>query len=212
MMRRLLIILAALLPMACGAAEPAKYQYKEHYMPARKAVTDPNPGQPDIIEIFWYGCPHCYHFDPILEKWKVNGKAEDVKFQRMPFSLGRPIGLLHSRAFYTAETLGILDKMHPILFATMHEKRNPLSTEAAIEEVFVAAGVMPEVFRETFDSFAVESKVQQAEDAIRNLGINSVPALSVDMQYWISPSHGGGFEGMLDVADFLAEQSRKKSK
>ncbi len=207
MIRQLLILVCALLPIACGAAEEARYQYKEHYSPARKSLPDPTKGQPDVIEIFWYGCPHCYHFDPAVEKWREN-KPEDVKFQRMPSSLGRPVGILHSRAFYTAEALGILDKMHPILFHTIHEKRNPLTTEAAIEAVFVEAGVMPEVFRETFNSFAVESKVQQAEQAIRGLGITSVPTMSVDLKYWTSARQGGGFEGMLDVVDFLVEQSR----
>ncbi len=210
MIRQLLILACAVLPIACGAAEEAKFRYKEHYTPARKAISDPTPGQPDVIEIFWYGCPHCFHFDPLLEKWKEN-KAEDVKFQRLPSSLGRPIGILHSRAFYAAEALGILDKMHPILFSTIHEKHNPLSTEAAIEAVFVNAGVLPEVFRETFNSFAVENKVQQAENIIRNLGITSVPTLSVDLKYWIGSRQAGGFKGMLDVADYLSELSRQKN-
>ena len=212
MFRSLLIIACALLPIACSAAEEAKYRYKEHYQPARKSISDPNPKQPDVYEVFWYGCPHCFHFDPLVEKWKA-GRANDVNFERIPFSLGRPQGLLHSRAFYTAEVLGILDKMHPILFSTIHEKRNPLGSEAAIETVFVnQGGVLPDVFRETFNSFAVESKVQQAESRVRSLGLNSVPSMSVDLKYWTGAREAGGFEGMLDVVDFLSEQSRNKSK
>lgn len=211
MIRKLLIVACALLPIACGAAEEAKYRYKEHYSPARKAIADPNPDKPDVIEIFWYGCPHCFQFDPLVEKWKAN-KAQDVSFQRIPSSLGRPVGLLHSRAFYTAEALGILDKMHPRLFEAMHQQRNPLNTEAAIEALFVDAGIMPEVFRQTFNSFAVESKVQQAEQTIRKLGITSVPTMSVDLRYWTGSRQAGGFSGMLDVVDFLVDQSRQKSK
>ncbi len=212
MFRQLLIVACAALPIACSAAEEAKYRYKEHYQPSRSAISDPNPSQPDVFEIFWYGCPHCYHFDPLVETWK-GGKADDVNFQRLPFSLGRPQGLLHSRAFYTAESLGILDKMHPILFAAIHEKRNPLASEAAIQKVFVdEGGVMPDVFSETFNSFAVESKVQQAVATIRKLGLNSVPAMSVDLKYWTGGREAGGFQGMLDVVDFLTEQSRGNSK
>lgn len=208
-MRQILIALCALLPIACSAAEEAKYQYREHYKPARKAISDPNPAQPDVFEVFWYGCPHCYHFDPLIEKWKAN-KADDVNFERIPFSLGRPIGLMHSRAFYTAEALGILDKMHPVLFAAIHEKNNPLNTEAALQALFVSeGGVSAEDFSGTFNSFAVEGKVQQAESRVRNLGINSVPAMSVDLKYWTGAREAGGFEGMLDVVDFLADKARK---
>lgn len=210
-MRTILIALCALLPIACSAAEEAKYQYKEHYKPARKAISDPNPKQPNVYEVFWYGCPHCFHFDPLVEKWKAE-KAKDVDFERIPFSLGRPQGLLHSRAFYTADALGILNKMHPILFATIHEKHNPLNSEAAIQQVFVENGVKAEEFSGTFNSFAVEGKVQQAESRVRSLGINSVPAMSVDLQYWTGAREAGGLEGMLDVVNFLADKARSNSK
>jgi thiol:disulfide interchange protein DsbA len=211
MIRQLLIVACAILPIACGAAEEAKYRYKEHYSPARKAISDPTVGQPDVIEIFWYGCPHCFHFDPAVTKWEAN-KADDVNFQRIPASLGRPIGVLHSRAFYTADALGILDKMHPILFAAIHEQHKQLNNEAAIEAVFTDAGILPEVFRETFNSFAVEGKVQQAESIIQSLGITSVPTMSVDLKYWTGAREAGGFDGMLNVVDFLVEQSRDQSK
>ncbi len=211
MIRQLLILACAILPIACGAAQEAKYRYKEHYVPARKAIADPTPAQPDVIEIFWYGCPHCFQFDPLVEKWKAS-KANDVKFERVPSSLGRPVGILHSRAFYTAEALGVLDTLHPLLFAAIHIKRNPLDTESAIEKIFVDAGVKAEDFRGTFNSFAVEGRVQQAEDMIRNLGITSVPTMSVDLKYWTGARQGGGFDGMLDVVNFLVDQSRDQSK
>ena len=212
MIRQLLVIACVLLPIACSAADEAKYKFKEHYNPTRNAITDTNPAKPDVFEIFWYGCPHCFHFDPLVEKWK-SSKAKDVSFTRIPFSLGRPIGMLHSRAFYTAEVLGIMDKMHPILFSSIHEQNKQLATEKEIEGIFVnQGGVLPDVFRETFNSFAVESKVQQAESLIRKLGINSVPSMSVDLQYWTGAREAGGFEGMLDVVNFLTDQSRSNSK
>ena len=208
---RPLLLLAALIPIACGAADsPSKYRKDEHYIPARQAVADPNPGAPDVIEIFWYGCPHCYEFEPRIEAWKT-GIADDVKFQRIPASLGRPQGILHSKAYYTAEALGALDRIHPMMFEAIHEKRQPLNSEAAIEAVFVNAGILPDVFRQTFNSFAVEGKVQQAESTIRNLGIRAVPSMSVDLAYWTSSSQSGGYDGMLKVVDHLVEKSRAKN-
>lgn len=210
-MRILLLLIAAIAPIACGASDPvpaAKYKADEHFIPARQASADPTPGRPDAIEIFWYGCPHCYEFEPKITAWKSN-LASDVVFTRIPASLGRPQGILHSKAYYTAQALGMLEDMHPRIFDAIHRQRQPLATEASIEAVFVGAGVLPEVFRETFNSFAVEGKVQQAEAVIRNLGIRAVPSMSVDLKTWTSTSQAGGYDGVLDVVDYLVEESRR---
>ncbi|MEN8720780.1 MAG: thiol:disulfide interchange protein DsbA/DsbL [Oceanococcaceae bacterium] len=209
-MMRLTALLLFALSAACTAAEstPA-FQAEQHYKSARTEFPDPNPSQPDVVEVFWYGCPHCADFDPLLESW-LKTKPDDVNFRRVPTALGRDIGKLHAKAYYTAELLGVLDTVHHAIFQAMHRDRKRLASQAEIEQVFVANGVSTEDFRGTFNSFAVESKVSQGEALIRALGIPAVPAMAVDNRYWTSGREGGGFGGMLKVVDFLIEDSRKR--
>ncbi len=211
-MLRFLALLLLVGTTACGATESdtaastPKYQLEKEYKSARQEFPDPHSDKPDVIEVFWYGCPH---FDPKLNAWLKN-KPDDVEFRRVPTALGRPVGKLHAKAYYTAELLGVLDPMHHALFDAMHKQRKRLATEAEIEEVFVANGVSAEDFRGTFNSFAVESKVSQGENLIRALGIAAVPSMAVDNRYWTSGREGGGFDGMLKVIDYLVEESRKR--
>nr|MBV6629372.1 thiol:disulfide interchange protein DsbA/DsbL [Oceanococcus sp. HetDA_MAG_MS8] len=209
-MNRILVVLALALASACSAAETStqQYQLEEHYKSARSDFPDPDSARPDVIEVFWYGCPHCYQFDPVLEQW-LDEKPDDVNFRRVPTALGRAVGKLHAKAYYTAELLDVLDPVHQALFRAMHQQRKRLNSESEIEEVFVANGVSAEDFRGTFNSFAVESKVAQGENLIRALGIPAVPAMAVDNQYWTSGREAGGFEGMISVVDHLVEQSRQ---
>lgn len=206
-MRILLLFLFAV-TSACGAAEStADYQLERHYKSARAAAADPDPARPDVIEVFWYGCPHCYQFDPKVEDWIAN-KPEDVNFRRVPTALGRPVGKLHAKAYYTAELLGVLDRVHHALFDALHKQRKRLASQDEIEAVFVAQGVDAEEFRGTFNSFAVESKVAQGENLVRSLGITAVPAMAVDSAYWTTAREAGGFDGMLNVVNHLVQESR----
>ncbi len=215
MLRSFALLLLAATTAACGAAESdstsstPQYQLEKHFKSARQEFPDPHADKPDVIEVFWYGCPHCFEFDPKLNAW-LDKKPDDVEFRRVPTALGRAVGKLHAKAYYTAELLGVLDPMHHALFEAMHLKRQRLGSEAEIEAVFVANGVSAEDFRGTFNSFAVESKVSQGENLIRALGIAAVPSMAVDNRYWTSGREGGGFDGMLKVVDFLVEESRKR--
>lgn len=209
---RLLALVLLLGATACGATETASstpsFELEKHYKSARSEFPDPHSNKPDVIEVFWYGCPHCFEFDPKLNAWLAN-KPDDVEFRRVPTALGRAVGKLHAKAYYTAELLGVLDPVHHALFEAMHKQHKRLASEKEIESVFVANGVSAEDFRGTFNSFAVESKVSQGENLIRALGIPAVPAMAIDNRFWTSGREGGGFDGMLNVIDFLVEESRK---
>lgn len=214
-MRFLTLALAAV-TVACGAAEaPAsesskpRYQLEQHYKSARTEYPDPDSSRADVIEVFWYGCPHCFDFDPKLEAW-LEKKPAEVNFRRVPTALGREVGKLHAKAYYTAELLDVLNPLHHALFRAMHVERKRLSSQSEIEEIFVANGVSAEDFRGTFNSFAVESKVAQGEALIRALGIPAVPAMAVDNRYWTSGREAGGFDGMLSVVDQLVKDAQSR--
>lgn len=218
LLARALLSLAALLPLACSAADapaPAAaadfkegVQYKR--VPTEQKVL--NPKRIEVDEFFWYGCPHCYHLDPEISKW-LPRKPADVDFVRVPNSLGRPEGLLHSKAFYTAEILNIGEKIHRPLFDAIQKDHVPMTTEADVQAFFTQqSGVLPDIFTSTFRGFAVDSRVRRAEDMARFYTISSVPTVVVGGKYYTNGSLAGDFPKMMQTVDFLIDKVRQERK
>jgi thiol:disulfide interchange protein DsbA len=218
-MRVLLRSLLACLSLAtfvCSAetAAPAAADFKEgeQYKEVREKQPVPDKKRVLVEEIFWYGCPHCFHLDPQIEAWKKT-KAGDVDFVRIPNSLGHAEGIVHQKAFYTAEALGIGDKIHTPLFNGIHEQHLPLYTQDAIRAFFnQQTGIMPDVFDATYNGFAVDSRVRRADGLMKAYGIASVPAIVVGGKYTTNASLAGDFDKMIKVTDFLVDKVRQEQK
>lgn len=215
-MRRLLVrallAVTAVLPIACSAAESAKYVEGTHY----KLVRDPAPAagaaakRITVEEFFWYGCGHCYAFEPVVEQW-IAKKPADVDFIRVPNSLGRPVGIAHSKVLYTAEALNVFDKIHKPFFDAIHQQHRNLDSEAAIQAFFTQqTGIMPDVFASTYGGFAVDSRVRRAEELSKRYGVASTPTLVIGGRYMVNASTAGGFTEMLKITDFLIDKTRKQ--
>lgn len=220
LLARTLLSLAALLPLACSAAEapatPAAptAEFKEGVQYKRVPTEQKQSGQQriEVDEFFWYGCPHCYHLDPEITKWLTH-KPADVDFVRVPNSLGRPEGLVHSKAFYTAEALGISEKIHRPLFDAIHKDHAPMLTEADMQAFFTErSGVLPDVFTSTFRGFAVDSRVRRAEDMSKFYVISSVPTIVVGGKYYTNGSMAGDFPKLMQVIDSLINKVRQERK
>lgn len=206
---RLGVLLLAFTPLACTAAEQGSFDHGTHYYSVRKAQP-PAEGKIEVAEVFWYGCPHCRKFDPYIERWAKTAPG-DVSFVRVPSSLGRPVGLLHSKAYYTAENLGVMDSFHPAFFAAIHDQRQPMSTPAAIGAVFERIGIGQEKFEANFHGFAVDNRVRRAESAVRDYGVTSVPSVVVDGRWYTNATlAGGSFEKLLKVIDHLVVKARQE--
>ena len=139
--------------------------------------------------MFWYGCPHCYHLEPLVEEWLAS-KPDDVEFVRMPAVLG-PNWELYGKAYYTAELLGVLDKVHPALFDAIHKDKKKIRDEAALQKLFVKQGVSAEDFRNTFSSFAVNVKLNNAKQMTKRYAITGVPTVIINGKYSTSASQAG---------------------
>lgn len=206
----LLVFMLLGLSAACSAEAPKKpqhqYELGKHYKPVRKAQPALPAGKKLIAEVFWYGCGHCYSFDPYIAKWEKTKKADDVEFVRIPASLGRPEGIMHSRMYYTAEVLGLTHEMHETIFRRIHDNKERLSSESEIQRLFEAYGVDKKTFEQTFKGFAVDNLVRRAEQKIREFGISSVPTLVVNDKVWTNGRFSGGFQQMIDVADALVHE------
>ncbi len=168
-------------------------------------ITPPVPTQTgdkvEVLELFWYGCPHCWHLEPAIEHW-LEGMPEQAEFRRMPAILNAQWAL-HARAYYTAEALGVLDRMHPVIFRAIHEQKNPLKDEDSLAKLFAQHGVAEEEFRRTFNSFFVDAQVRRAQDLSKRYDLDGVPAIVVDGTYRSSATLAGGQKELFEVVDHL---------
>ncbi len=204
MLKRLSMLLcASLMSLSVLAADfTAGKDYE--VLPAPVKVRDAS--KVEVVEVFWYGCIHCYHFEPLIKSWKAK-QAADVDFYSMPAMWNKGM-ILHAKAFYTAKALGEFDKFNDILFNTMNVKKNRLKNEAAVKNVFVDNGVDTKKFDQTFSSFGVQSQVQLADSRARAYRIQGTPEIVVNGKYRVSSSMTGGQGQMLKVVDYLVAKER----
>lgn len=187
-------------PMLAAAAEAEGQGYE--------ALSNPQPTQhPDkveIIEFFWYGCPHCYSFEPELTAW-LKTAPKNVEFIRQPAVFNDTWGK-HAKAYFVAEALGVVDKVHADLFDAIQNKKQKLETEDELSDFFAAHGVDKAQFKEAFSSFAVDTKMRQAPVIAGKYGITGVPTVIVNGKYVTSGPLAGSHEKMLEVMDKLIKQ------
>jgi len=212
MIKRLLLSLSllAFVPsyaMAEGSAET--YVEGTHYELITPAVRTADSSKIEVSEFFWYGCGHCYTFEPMIQQWKKT-LPEDVDFRGSPAIWNAKMEL-HARAYYTADVLGVMDTMHPVIFQAMNVDRKPLGSEEDIAKLFIANGVSDEDFNKAFSSFGVDSQVRQANSRARAAKITGTPALMVNGKYHISTRKAGSQANMLKVAQYLIEKERAAS-
>jgi protein dithiol oxidoreductase (disulfide-forming) len=166
-----------------------------------------DPAKIEVIEFFWYGCPHCYDFEPLLNKWKENLPA-NVEFIRQPAAFNETWAK-HAKAYYTAEALGVVDKVHADFFDAV-QKGQELETEEQLAKFFVAHGVKEGDFHDAFNSFPVDTKVRQGGALAARYGITGVPVLIINGKYRTNGKLAGSHEKMLEIANKLIEQESKK--
>jgi thiol:disulfide interchange protein DsbA len=192
---------------AAGSPTTGRFELGVHYL--RLSPTQPtssNPDRVEVAEVFWYGCPHCYELDPLLERWRESA-PDYVNFIRVP-AVWNPTLLMHARAFYTAEALDKGAEMHSEFFREIHERRNQLDSEVKLQEFFGRFGVDAAAFKTAFDSFAVQAKLQRADELNRRYRIASVPTMIVNGKYTTDGPMAGSYEELLVLVDELASAER----
>ena len=188
--------------LAQADAISGRFELGEHYQ--RLSPTQPTSSSPDkieVAEIFWYGCPHCYTFDPFLESWRPD-VPDYVSFVRVP-AVWNPLVRLHARAFYTAQALGKGEEMHTAFFREIHVNGNALDSESALASFFGQFGVTAEDFKNAYDSFAVHTNLQKADELSRRYRISSVPTVVVNGKYTTNATMAGGYPTLMEIIDEL---------
>ena len=166
-------------------------------------------GKIEVIEFFWYGCPHCFNFEPVIDPW-VKKLPKDVQFRRVP-AIFNDEWEQGARAYYTLEAIGEGERLHKPLFDAVHkDTRLKVANEAALSEWLGKQGVDTKKFAAAYRSFSVEGKVKRAKQLTQAYKIEGVPTMAVNGKYVVVTDNIKSFEQMLAVADHLVEQSRKK--
>jgi thiol:disulfide interchange protein DsbA len=180
-----------------------------HYFKLSQSVPVSAPaGKVEVLEFFWYGCPHCSHFEPGLAAWSAKLPA-DVVFRRVPVVLRENPGAIHQRLFYALDALGLLPSMHVKVFHALHEEGLRLDTPETIGDYMAKNGIDKAKFLGTMESFGVQSKCRQARALADAYKLDGVPTVGVGGRYFTSVGLNGSNEKTLATVNVLIDKARK---
>ena len=209
MLKRILSTIVVGLGLIISQAFSADgFQEGVHYQTLAKPVVTLDPARVEVLELFWYGCPHCDMLDPALKAW-AQQLPSDVLFTRMPVVFGRSWEM-HARMFWVAKNLGLLETIHEPLFDTIHREGRRLQRVEDVIAFFERYGADPAVVKRELAGFATESALRLADARVRAYGIQGVPALVVNGQFVTGVSQAGGESQLFRLLDELIEKSRRK--
>jgi thiol:disulfide interchange protein DsbA len=211
MKRRLFSTLAvtasAWLTAPVAWAQAALFRSGKDFMTLERPVaTESGTGKIELIEFFWYSCPHCNMFEPIFAQW-VKNAPKDVVVRRIPVAF-RDDFAPQQRLFFTIEAMNLMETLHPKVFAAIHVEKLLLNTDASVLAWAEMQGVDKAKFNEVYKSFGVASKLKRAVQLQNDFKIEGVPSLGVAGRYYIDGTLAGSMERALKVAESLIAQSR----
>ena len=172
------------------------------------AVKTSDPGKVVVSEMFWYGCPHCFRFEPFVEQWSKKLPA-GVLFEQVPSTLN-PRWSDHARTYYSLELMGELEKVHTKIFDGIHVKRQRLDRLDSIATYLGEQGIDEAKFREMYNSFPVDATLRKNAKKEKKYGHNGVPAVIVNGKYLTSGSLAGSNERLIQVMNFLVSKELAK--
>ncbi len=182
----------------------ANYQLGRDYGSLSKPLPIKQDGVVDVIEIFWYGCGHCFNLAPVVSKW-AKQKDSSVNFKKMPVTWG-PVHQLHAKLFYTIEALGIGETAHSAVFTAIHKEGNFLASDASIIDFLEKLGMEKSETIKYMNSFSVRQKVKRAIEITKQFKVTATPMMFVDGQYRVEAK--GGSSKMLKVVDYVIEMQK----
>ncbi|WP_300709423.1 thiol:disulfide interchange protein DsbA/DsbL [Limnohabitans sp.] len=188
----------------------ALFKAGKDYLPLERPVsTDAPAGKIELIEFFWYSCPHCSAFEPTFAQW-VKNAPKDVVVRRVPVAF-RDDFAPQQRLFFALEAMNLLDSLHAKVFTAIHAEKQPLNTEAAILDWVAKQGVDKAKFSETYKSFGVASKLKRAVQLQNDYKVEGVPSFGIAGRFYTDGSIAGSMERAIKVAESLIAQSRTRT-
>lgn len=186
--------------------EAESFTAGKQYVELSTPVPVSQPDKIEVVELFWYGCPHCYQLEPTLNAWADKLPA-DVNFVRIPALFGRTWDI-HGQLFITLDLMKVEQKVHKAVFDAIHKEGKKLADPEEMAEFLAGQGVDAEAFLSTYNSFAVKGQMTKARQLAKAYQISGVPVLIVGGKYRFDVRSAGGEEQLLQVADFLIDKER----
>jgi protein dithiol oxidoreductase (disulfide-forming) len=165
-------------------------------------------GKVEVIEFFWYGCPHCNEFEPYIEAWEKK-QGPDVVFKRVPVAF-RDDFIPHSKMYHALVALGVAEKVTPAVFNEIHVKKNYLLTPQAQADFLATQGIDKKKYLDAYNSFSIQSDIQRDNKMLQDYKIDGVPTVIVQGKYVTGPAQTNSLQGTTQVMDFLVQQVRDK--
>ena len=170
-------------------------------------VPTSDPARVVVTEIFWYGCPHCFRFEPFVEKW-AETIPDGVVFEQVPSAINAA-WTVHARAFYAFKMMGVQEQIHKKLFNAIHVQRQRLNSLDSIAGFVAEQGFDEKEFRQQYASFPVDTLVRKGKQKELYYGLEGVPTVIVNGQYRTSGVMAGNFGRLLQIIDFLVAEELK---
>lgn len=191
---------------AVSTVNAAEYIEGQHYLRLDPPVAPLEEAETthEVVELFWYGCSHCFDFEPHLDDWQSKS-ADNVNFIRIPAIFNKRWEQ-HARAFYALEIMGELESAHKLIFEGIHAQGRALRDLDSIARFLAINGVDESQFRENFSSFAVETKIARAKQLLQQYQVTGVPTIIVDGTYKVSATTAGGYEQTIEVIEKLTAE------
>ena len=197
------------MPLAFSSfAQIEKFIAGTHYIELSAPANTNDSSKVEVLEVFWYGCSHCFRFEPLIANWEAVMPA-DVDFGRFP-AIWNGLMEVHAQVYYTAEAMDALDVVHEHVFTAINIEGNRLQNEGQIGALFAKYGINEDDFTKSFNSFSVRTKVNQAKQRMEAYEIRSTPNMIVNGKYLVATGQSVLTQAdMLEVVDFLVEKERQ---
>ncbi len=208
--RRRIVCALGSLSLLGGFSVPALGQLKAGADYSELKVPQPvevPPGKIEVVEFFWYGCPHCYSLEPYIENWSKK-LATDTVFRRIP-AVFNERWARDAAIYYAFETLGVTEKVHRPLFDAIHKEALKTDSPQALAQWLERHGVDAKKFEDVVKSFGVQSKVKRAQQLSVSYRLEGTPTMGVNGRYTVSPEQGKTQEGILANVDYLIAVARQ---
>ncbi len=203
-MKKLLILVSLLLSSALSQA--AGYTEGVDYKKLAEQQTDTGD-KIEVLEFFWYGCPHCYTFEPYINAWKKK-KPANIEFARVP-AIFRPDWEVQARTYYALSNMGVIEDLHGKIFAAIHKDKKRLDKKELLTDFVVKNGVDRKKFEEEYNSFSVDSMVRKAKKKQTAYKLQGVPSIAVNGKYLTSGSMAGSYDNLVKILDYLVAKEEK---
>jgi thiol:disulfide interchange protein DsbA len=207
MLKKWMLVLLTSFVFAMPVAAEMAFVEGVDYQLIEPAVPTSDPAKVVVTEIFWYGCPHCFRFEPFVEKW-AESIPDGVVFEQVPSAINAAWAV-HARAYYAFKMMGVQEQLHKKLFNAIHVQRQRLNSLDSIAEFVAEQGLDEKEFRRQYASFPVETLIRKGKQKELHYGLEGVPTVIVNGKYRTSGVMAGNFSRLLQIIDFLVAEELK---